>query len=433
MKHRLIGLSILAALAAPAAQAVTDAEVDASFFPYAKGVPTFGDLKPGAVINKGNADKYKDVLDPATLKFVKDGWQEIEVAATTSIAYDKNYVAATKKNAGNVKIGAKLGTIEGFQAGRPFPVEPVASDPRAGEKLAFNYKYGLIAGENERIYPFYWQYRDMNTGKLERTLSFDFRFINFKHRVTQQPVPDITPNPEQWYRGVYTKVLAPLDVKDTQLLIHRFDDDTKADDAYLYLGFQRRVRRLSMSQTTDSFLGSDLMIEDFEGLWSRVSDFKWTYKGTTNALLPVYRHTEMKKYSDLVEADGYKHVAFGGKGECFFDVPWSLRKTYVLEAVPTDPASPIGKRVMYLDAQLAVMPMILIYDKKGELWKRWTVAFSDADFHAPANKGAGIALYSAATMTDVQSNHCTALRLHSIIDPKLTPKEMFNVQYMRGD
>lgn len=433
MKHKLIGLSVLAAaLLSPLAQAVTDAEVDASFFPYEKGVPSFADLKPGTIINKGNVDKYKDVLDPGTLKFVKDGWHDIEVGQTYSITYDKNYIAATKKYANQVKLGAKPGTIEGIQAGRPFPAEPSLQDPRAGEKLAFNYKYGMIAGDSERIYPFYWYYRDLNSGKLERTINFDFRFINFKHRVTQPPVPDITPNPEKWYRGVYAKVLSPLDVKDTQLLIHRFDDDTKADDAYLYLGFQRRVRRLSMSQTTDSFLGSDLMIEDFEGLWSRVSDFKWTYKGTANILLPVYRHSELKK-TDFAEPDGYKHVTFGGKGECFFNVPWSLRKTYILEAVPTDPASPVGKRVLYMDAQTAVFPMILIYDKKGELWKRWTVGFSDSAYHAPANKNAGLALYSTAAMTDVQSNHCTDLRLHAIIDEKQVPKEMFNVQNMRGD
>ena len=50
----------------------------------------------------------------------------------------------------------------------------------------------------------------------------------------------------------------------------------------LYLGFQRRVRRLAQGQVTDSFLGSDLMIEDFEGYNGRVSDMKWTYKGTKN-------------------------------------------------------------------------------------------------------------------------------------------------------
>lgn len=432
MKHKLTVLSLVVALLTPVAQAVTEAEVNASFFPYEKGVPTFLDLKPGMVINKDNVDKYKDVLDVSTFNFVKKGWRDIEVGASDSIALDKNYIAATKKYANQVKLGAKFGTIEGFQAGRPFPTEPSLQDPRAGEKLAFNYKYGLVAGEGSKTFPFLWDYIDLNTGKIERTLIFEFKFMTFKHRVTQSPVPEIQPNPANLYRAVYIKALSPLDVKNTQLLIHRFDDDTKLDDTYMYLGFQRRVRRLSMSNTTDSFLGSDIMIEDIEGLWSRVSDFKWTYKGTANMLLPFYRHSELKK-TGIVEADGFKHAAFGGQGGCFAEIPWSLRKAYILEAVPTDPASPIGKRVLYLDAQTAVFPMILIYDKKGEPWKQYAVGFSDSAHHAPANKNAGLVLYSAATMIDIQSNHCTNLKLHTIVDSTLVNKDTFNVQNLRGD
>ena len=77
-------------------------------------------------------------------------------------------------------------------------------------------------------------------------------------------------------------MLEPQDLKDTQLLIQRNEDDLKLDDAYLYLGFQRRVRRLATGQTTDAFLGSDLMIEDFEGYNGRVSDMKWRYLGSKN-------------------------------------------------------------------------------------------------------------------------------------------------------
>jgi hypothetical protein len=76
--------------------------------------------------------------------------------------------------------------------------------------------------------------------------------------------------------------------------------------------------------------------------------------------------------------------------------------------------------------------MILIYDKKGALWKRWDVGFSDSAYHAPQNKNAGIAIYTTASMLDVQNQHCTALQLKMISDPKLNPPNMFNVQYMRG-
>lgn len=413
------------------AYAVTEADIETSFFPYKKGVPSILGPQPGTSINKTNAQQFKDVLDPATLKFIESGWTEIEVGPTESIALHPNYIAITKKNANQAKLGATTGTIENYKGGRPFPIDPDIKDPRAGEKLAFNFKYSQIVGDSGRIFPFYWDYKNFNTGKVERTISFDFHFLNYKYRTLQTPVPSVTPNPSDFYRAIYIKVLAPQDLKNTQLLIQRFDDDTKLDDSYLYLGFQRRVRRLATGQTTDAFLGSDLMIEDFEGFNARVQDMQWSYKGTVNVLMPLYNHSDLKQADPKLE-DGFRMISYGGKSGCFANVPWSVRKAYVVESRPVDPGSPVGKRVMYMDAQTMQFPLTLIYDKKGELWKRSAVTFTDADKHAPANKGAGIAVYTGLAMVDVQSGHCTTLKARMISAPEDNPPNIFTVQNMRG-
>jgi hypothetical protein len=215
------------------------------------------------------------------------------------------------------------------------------------------------------------------------------------------------------------------------LLIQRYEDDQKQDDAYLYLGFQRRVRRLATEQKTDSFLGSDLMIEDFEGYNGRVADMKWTYKDTKNIMLPFYNHNEMKLSGDFKEADGYKYVDFHGQGSCFPDVTWQLRKVYVLEAVPVGP-SPIGKRVFHMDAQANSINRTLIYDRKGELWKSWTIGKSHPDSHLPINKGTGISIDDSFSMVDMQSKHCTTGQFKGQVDPKKVPPSMFQVQFLRG-
>ena len=411
--------------------AATTAEVDESFDPYLHGVPTVPGLHAGVVINKANADQFKDVLDVATLQLLKAGDLEIPVEETHSVKLNSNYIAATRKNADKVKLGSKPGTIEGYLAGRPFPFQPDKNDPRAGEKLAFNYKYTQIVGDSGRIYPFPWLYIDYGSGKVERQIDFDFHFISLKHRTTQQPIDDIVPNPSNIYREIYLKVLGPQDLKNTQLLIQRFDDDTKIDESYLYLGFQRRVRRLAQGQTTDSFLGSDLMIEDFESYNGRVLDANWKYVETKPMLLTVYRHSESPSLGPK-DGDGYGMVTFGGHSKCFANIPWSLRTVYVLESTPTDPNSPIGKRIMYMDAQGSIFPMILIYDKKGALWKRWSVGYSDSAYHVPVNKDAGIMIYTTASMLDMQSKHCTALALKMQSEPQDNPPSMFNVQFMRG-
>lgn len=411
--------------------AITDSDIEQSFDPYQNGFPTASGLVAGTSINKSNVVKFKDLLDPATRSLVEQGNLEIVVADPYSIKLSNSYIGQTKKYASKVKLGVTPGTIEGYHAGRPFPIQPDVKDSRAGEKLAFNYKFAQIVGDSGRIYPFKWKYRNAISGAVERELDFDFHFISLKHRTTQEPKKDIEPNPSNIYRSIYMKVLAPNDLKNTQLLIQRFDDDTKLDDSYLYLGFQRRVRRLATGQTTDAFLGSDLMIEDFEGYNGRVLDMDWRYVETKTMLMPVYKHNELKA-SEQKDSDGYGQITFNGKAECFQNTPWSLRTVYVLEAVPTQKNSPIGKRIFYMDAQTATFPITLVYDKKNELWKRWAIAFTDSAYHAPVNRDSGIAIYTGGSMLDMQSQHCTTMQARMISDASQNPPSMFTVQHLRG-
>ncbi|CAG4883267.1 conserved exported protein of unknown function [Georgfuchsia toluolica] len=434
MKLIYIMLAAILATLGGAAMAATDADIDNSFSPYKKGAPSFPGLTPGMTINKANVDQFKDILAVGTYKIIKDGLTEIKVIGTTSFDLTSAYVEATRKNLNKVKLGPKNGDIEGYIAGRPFPEEPDLKDPRAGEKLAWNYKFGVNWGDNAMISPFYWEYRDLATGKLERTLKMDMHFLNLKHRVKDAPVPEVPGNTSNLYRAIYAHIQEPQDLKNTQVLIQRYEDDQKLDDAYLYLGFQRRVRRLATGQTTDAFLGSDLMIEDFEGYNARVSDMKWTYKGTKNMLLPMWNHNDLKLATDMpVEADGYKYVDFGGQGKCFYQGAYQLRKVYVLEAVPVNPNHPISKRVFYMDSQLQnINGAIEIYDRKGELWKVWSVGKSHADHHLPMNKGAGIGIDDAFSMVDLQSKHCTTGHFKGQVSYQQNPPAMFQVQFMRG-
>jgi len=416
------------------ASATTEADVDKSFNPYMVDMPTFPGLKVGSVINKTNVDQFKDALGVGVYKLIKNGLFEMKVGATTQFTISKAYVNASKANLNKTKLGTKPGELTGYVAGRPFPEEPDIKDPRAGEKLAWNYKYGVNWVDGAVISPFYWRYINMSNGQIEKIINYDFHFLNFMHRTNNAPIPEVTPNPSGIYRAIYVKANEPQDLKNTQLLIQRFEDDSKRDDAYLYLGFQRRVRRLAQGQETDAFLGSDLMIEDFEGYNSRVSDMKWTYKGTKTVLLPMWNHNELKLDNDIpTDADGYKHVDFAGQGNCFPEGTWQLRKVYVLEAAPVNPNHPVSKRVFYMDVQLGNLNGANeIYDRKGELWKVFMVGKSHADSHLPVNKGAGIGIDDAFSMVDVQSKHCTTGQFKGQVDPKKSPPRLFQVQNLRG-
>ncbi len=407
--------------------------VDESFYPYQESIPRVDGLSAGMVIDQTNLASVKDSLDPAFAEYIGKGWTTIKVGETTSFDLHPNYVAATRTYMNNVKLGDKVGEITGSEAGRPFPQEPDVNDPRAGEKLAWNYKYGYNWGDNAAIYPFYWTYRNVETGKAERTIKFNFHFLNYTHRVNQAPTPAITPNPSKLFRAIYVQVLAPFDVKNTQLLIHRAEDDLQRDNSYLYLGFQRRVRRLATGQVTDSFLGSDLMIEDFEGYNGRTSDMDWKYLGTRNVLMPFYNHNEMElDPTTHKDKDGYQVIAFGGKGGCFPNVTWQLRKVYEVEAVPVDKNHPIGKRVFFMDAQTFTIPRTNIYDRAGNLWKSFLIGQTHPDHHLPKNKGTGVSIDDAFMMLDVQAGHCTTGQFKGQVDPALNPVNLFTVQNMRA-
>ncbi len=413
-------------------QAADPGDVDNSFYPYANSAPTVDGVRPGMIINAENWQIAEDVLDPAMLQFIKDGAVEISVGDTTSFDLHPNYVQATRDHLNTVTLGDEPGQINNYVAGRPFVEEPDLNDSRAGEKLAWNYKYGYNWGDNAAIYPFYWRYRDLKSGNIERTIKFNFHFLNFKHRVNQDPLPEFTNNPSDIFRGIYVEVLDPFDVKNTQLLIYRYDDDLKRDDSWLYLGFQRRVRRLSTGQVTDSFLGSDLMIEDFEGYNGRISDMNWTYKGTRIMLLPFYNHSEVTLTNEFNDSDGYQFVKFGGKGGCFPQITWQLRKAYELEATPTNPSHPISKRTFFVDAQTFTLPRTLIYDRKGELWKSWIIGQAHPEFHLEKNKGSGVSIDDSFSMVDVQAQHCTTGQFKGQVDPSLNPRSIFTVQNMRS-
>lgn len=427
---RTLGVSLLA-FTAGNAFAVSDEVIQQSFYPYNNWTPTFDGYEPGVVVNQSNVEKYKEILDEALYRFISDGWIEIKTAPTTDFPLTSDYVEATRKYSDAVTLNAN-GTLNGYVAGRAYPQEPDANDPDAGQKLVWNYQYGFNSGDSETIEPFWWTYRDMKSGKVERVLKFSWHFMNFNHRVTFEPKPEFADNPGEIYRGIYSRVLEPFDLKDTQLLIHRYQDDTKRDDGWLYLGFQRRVRRLATGQITDSFLGSDLMIEDFEGYNGRVSDYNWEYAGTRNLLLPFYYHNEMELSSDPADdPDGYRFVDVEGKGNCFPKVTYQLRKTYTLIGTPKDPNHPIGKRVINLDSQTMTMASLVTYDKKGDLWKWFPIGKAHSDHHHARNKGMGVALDDFAVLIDVQAMHCTTLQFKSIITDDVNQPRLFSVQNLR--
>lgn len=427
----LLGLTLVAGTAF----AATVEEMEQSFNPYKNGFPTVEGIKPGMVIDANNWQVAKDVIDPAFLLYLQKGYYTIRVGESFSFDAPPNYIAQTKARLGKAKLGDKAGQILNSDAGRPFVEEPSLKDPRAGEKIAWDFKYGYSQGDAWLIDPWFWRYANMKTGKEERQLRFNFHFMKFSHRYLNDPLkPNFTPNPSNIFRSTFLTVEKPFDVKNTQVLVQRYEEDTKLDNSYIYLGFQRRVRRLSSGQTTDSFLGSDIMLEDFEGYNGRLSDMTWTYLETKTMLVPMYKHTEEPTDDEIYtdDPDGYRMTKLTGAGNCFPDVSWQLRKVYVLESKPIDPNHPVSKRLHYVDAQSYTIPLTNVYDRSGKLWRSFTIGYTHADYDVKENKGTNVLMYNFFSMVDPQVMHCTAAQFKVVTDSPSTTPDVFTVQHMRA-
>ena len=418
----LAGLAAVPALAAD--------PIDLSFQPYTKATPVIPGMENGGMIGRQNVEQFKDFIDPGLLDAVRKGWLEMPVHPTASFDIDPGYIEATRRNAGRSKLGQKDGELAAYAGGRPFPEEPQVADPRAGEKIAWNFRYRQ--GDAGAILPIQWKYVDMNSGKVEKLLRVEVRVLKYKYRTRTQPVPDILPNPSNLYFASYLQVHEPSDLKNTQLLIQRYEDDTKLDDSYLYMGFQRRVRRLASGQTADAFLGSDVMIEDFDGFNARVSEMRWTFKGARDLLVPFFNHDELNLSTEFKDPEGFQYVAFGGQGGCFPNIHWQLRKVYIVEAEPLSKTHPVSKRIFYFDAQTNEIPRTSIFDRAGNLWKIGILGKSHPDHHLPQNRGSGTPIADAGAMIDVQAHHCSTAQFKSIALPPQIPPSMFQVQYLRG-
>lgn len=123
------------------------------------------------------------------------------------------------------------------------------------------------------------------------------------------------------------RFLSPADVKDTKLLTYeKIDAD---DDQWLYMPALKRTKRISSSNKSGSFMGSEFSYEDVAN-----NDYrKYTYNS------------------------GVEEVSIDAK-EC-----------YKITRVPKDKNSGYTKQIIWLDKQNFLARQIEYYDRKNELLK----------------------------------------------------------------
>ena len=377
----------------------------------------------GTVIGPDNLEQSAQLLDPDLAALIRQGWVTIQVGEPMAFDVHPSYIAATVENAGKATLGDKPGELLNYVSGRPFAADPSMDDPRAGEKLAWNMRYGYT-GDGGKIPEMYWAYRDMHNQQIERVLEFEAAAMHFMYRHVIAPTPSLKDNSYKVYNAITLTALDPGDVANTKLLIFYNSDDTAEEQGWMYVPLLRRVRRIATSMRTDSFLGSDIMIEDFLGYSGRIMDMDWSYSGDRYILLPMYRHDQIKTSNKKARKYDHKFVDFHGNSGCFPDVTWQVRKVHILEGKPKRADHPLSRRYFYVDAQTMFPLFGKVYDRGGVLWKFLIGGLAHPDYHLPENKGTGVPLLDSSAVIDVQNKHCTTLQMLTIANiPKMNQRD----------
>ncbi len=156
--------------------------------------------------------------------------------------------------------------------------------------------------------------------------------INKKGKKRVRKVTQLTKTRADGNENSLIRFLAPADVRGTGLLTHEQSD--RDDDQWLYLPALKKVRRISASDKSDNFMGTDFAFEDLQP-----------------QELDKYQYTLLKTET----IDGQ---------EC-----------YLIEAIPTDPeekkASGYSKRLLWIRTDNFVTVQIHFFDKKQEFFKRF--------------------------------------------------------------
>jgi hypothetical protein len=360
--------------------------IESSFHPYSTGPLRYQGVTPGMTIDQQNWRVAEQLLPAEVLHLIQQGDFTITVQETTDLPLRETYITATTEQFASVSLDSGY-RIEHYRGGRPFPIlHP--TDPRAGEKAAWNFHY--------RDVPDTLEMRGTmdgvtDTGAIDRSSTGRMRVRYGMDRVGHEE------NDPQWEsQGIRTKAsfeaLAPSDIEGNMRITTYYDDQHHPSVDFAYSPQNRRTRKSYVNMIMRMGGGRyDVLQEEqppffFSGY---IHDYTWTYKGEQTMLAPGF-----------LRAD---HLTFGGKNNWYPNTPWELRKVVILESTPKGD-HPYSKRIFYLDAQTYAPFYVLSYNPQGAFIRLSLIVHGNPGF-IPGSNGIRLPVPLGATWVNYSQAH----------------------------
>ncbi len=425
---------------------------------YANAKP---DFKTGDVLTAKDLERMRPLVPPGYLEQLNFPNFKAPVIDVIPHTPASTYLRCTEQYASQVKLRAD-GAIMNYTCGQPFPNEGLSpSDPLSGFKAAWNYTYrylyfgfydlsvdtGLIrlgydigggatnfaaAAPPPGHYvsdlpawktPFPTEAEVKSdyggAGHIERYLTLFYARVPFSHLADLEGKAQPLAGADKMEQENLTYFLTPFDIRGTAFIIWRYLEDAdkgdpyRADDAWAYIPNLRRVRRISAEVKSDSLLGTDITIDDFDGFNDRVLNWDWKFLGWKDTL--------------QINDPGNHYVRYFSPANTVPDDQWSVKRMGVTLRTPKDPRHPYSAVINFWAADAWSPGYQFTFDRKGKLWKviEWEYKYSETfkpGFWAETMNGAHAVIWWHLSAIDVQNSRATVFRQQGPVMERYSPQ-----------
>jgi hypothetical protein len=382
------------------------------------------EIKPGMKIDGTNYKQYPGLAEllPKSLYDRMDPkayapMAPIKIKETDQYHLGKGWMDKSMQSEKNGKIGADGITMEGYVGGFPF------IHPKNGVELAqwYNNKY---LGDSFAMRPMRLRLYGRDN-KPERELRQHLNVLRYMNCTDWMP-QGIQPNPEQIHYVVSGTFIFPKDIAGTSYVRKRYIQANKADEFLLFVASMRRIRRMSGRDTQDPLFGSDLVWDDYNMGWQKLSptEFPNDYKmlPAREMLLPTFVDYDWPNdrasagYTDynVDESGAQTYLNYGS---------WQRRWVYPLEMDAKDKAYLYGKRIDIADPETCLMLQYDCYDESGRLWREWV-----RDYNL-SQTGVGV-MEELIDIVDHINNHRTILDFKGHKNPTWMGPDYADVRFL---
>ena len=260
-------------------------------------------------------------------------------------------------------------------------------------------------------------------GHVERSVGMEYHRVylsHLAHYADQGYEMKVADADEQHFKD-WIQFSEPFDMRGMAFVFERFRDPHEPDQVNSYLPTERRVRRLSAKERSDSFAGSEMTMDDFEGFSGRVLDYSWQYVGEKSVM-----HVQNSKWD---------HSRYHGPGSHVPIDRWQLRRCQVVESRPLYPEHPYGRKLTFFDAQTFNIVANVIFDREDRLLK---VIYTM--YHWPGGEPSGapeatVTTWRGSTVVNTQSQRSLVSWGVGVEIPVMTAskvRRLFSVSNLTG-